>query len=304
MQSRKRVFSKAKLCEYIELVFQDKNTSEMFLSDLSNEISLLEPTVSPQAVYNATSKSPAISLVDKKMGKRTRKVAVFVSNYRSKLSKLDILSKDIPVRELIQNTVRRMLNDSSEQQLKLAIIRDMVSQELHCPPASVYSAIDKMDDVKKITNSSDQLTCKLIKEADKYDGLLSDLDDTHLVSEIKRALSLVNIDSIDLALFQLGKIFEFTLKKYILEIQRNNLLPVSQHDLSKLFNMVQWAGKSGVITDETALQYLRIERNDRGHGAPPELDEREALLRNSSTLIQFYLDYIVLLEKRRVKITQ
>jgi len=72
--------------------------------------------------------------------------------------------------------------------------------------------------------------------------------------------------------------------------------------MKKLFNMVQWAGKNDVIIDNTALQYLRIERNDRGHGAPPEKDERQALLSNAPTLIQFYLDYIVLLEKRRAKI--
>jgi hypothetical protein len=298
-----RVLSKAKLCEYIELTFHSKNVGEMFVADLAREVSKLEPGVSTQSIYNAILKSPAVKTVNRKIGKRTRKVALFVTDYRKSLTKLDILSKDIPVGELIQNTVREMLENSSGHCLELSTIRDSVSQELHCPPSSVYHAVSNMEDVRKVKNDSDQVVCVLEETTEEYFDDISDaIEDKLLLSQIKRSLSLVNIDSIDLALFQLGKVFEYTLKRYMQEVKKQSLIPVTKHDLSKLFNMVQWTKKHQIIVDETALQYLRIERNDRAHGVPPDKDEREALLKNASTLIQFYLDYILLIEKRREKL--
>ena len=296
-----RVFSKAKLCEYIELVFKTKEVNEMFVTDLSEEIGNLEPRISSQSIYNSIIKSPAVNIIDQQQG-RMRKIAIFVPNYRAKLTKLDILTRDIPVGELIQTTIRKILENQLENQLELAILRNLVAKEIYCPPQSVYSSIEKMDDVEKVTNSSNQIVCRLIKSTNDYSKQIEQIADKQLIIEINRALSLVNINSVDLALFQMGKIFEHTLKKYMLEVQSKNLAVVTQDDLSKLYKMVQWAGKTGLVTDETALQYLRIERNDRGHGAPAERDEREALLKNAPTLIQFYVDYIVLLEQRREKL--
>lgn len=293
-----RVFSKAKLCEYIELVFKSQQVGEMFVVDLSQEISVLESRVSAQSIYNSILKSPAVNIIEQQK-ERKRKIAVFVPNYRTKLSKLDILTRDIPVGELIQATIRKVLENQPNNQLELATIRDLVSKELSCPLASVYSSLGKMDDVEKVRNDLNQLVCRLVKSSDNYDKQIEKIADKQLAGEISRAINLVNIDSIDLALFQLGKIFEHTLKRYMLEVQTRNLHPVTVDDLSKLYKMVQWAGKTGLVTDETALQYLRIERNDRAHGAPAARDEREALLKIAPTLIPIYLDYIVLLENRR-----
>ena len=300
--STERVFSKAKLCEYIELVFLGSETNKMFVSDLSQEISTLESSSSPQSIYSSIIRSPAVKIIDELDGKRKRKSAIFEPKYQSRLTKLEILTKDIPVRELIQNTVRKILEDQPEKKLELVTIRNLVSSETHCPPASVYSAIEEMDDIEKEKNDSNQMVCKLQESTEKYTELVSRVDDEKLATEINRALSLANIESIDLALFQLGKIFEFTLKRFMQEIQREGVIPVTSKDLQKLYLMIKWAGENGVITDDTALHYLRFERNDRGHGAPPGIDERQALLNNAPTLIPFYLDYIVLLEHRRVKL--
>lgn len=298
LRNANRVFSKAKLCEYIESVFKSKQVGEMFLVDLAQEIHTLEPRVSALSIYNSIIKSPAVKITEQQTD-RKRNVAIFVPNYRTKLTKLDILTRDIPVGELIQVTIRKFLENQPNKQFELATLRDSVSKELGCPSASVYSALEKMNDVEKIKNNSNQMICRLVKLIDNYDEQTRKIVDRQLASEINRAVGLANIDSIDLALFQIGKIFEHTLKRYMLEVQTRNLLPVTADDLSKLYKMVQWAGKTGLVTDDTALQYLRIERNDRAHGAPAARDEREALLKLAPTLIPIYLDYIVLLENRR-----
>lgn len=295
-----KIFSKAKLCEYIEQVFKTRQVNEMSLSDLSQEIANLEPRASSQSIYNSIIKSPAINILKHQKG-GMRKIATFVPNYRIKLTKLEILANDMPVGELIQITIRKILENQPENKLKLVTLRNQVSKIIFCPPSSVYSAIKKMDDIEKISDGLNQVFCKLVRSINVYSDQVEQIKDKQLVDEINRAINLVNIDSVDLALFQLGKIFEYSLKRYMLEIQNKKILPVTQDDLSKLFKMVEWAGKTGLIIDTTALHYLRIERNDGGHGEPAAVDEREALLKNAPTLIRFYLDYIVLLEQRREK---
>ncbi|KAA3644738.1 MAG: hypothetical protein DWQ07_15125 [Chloroflexi bacterium] len=301
-KTREKVIGKVKLCEYIELVFLSNETDEMFVTAVAQEISNLEPDISPQGIYNSILKSPAIKLVNRREGKRKRKAAIFDRNYRSKLTKLEILAKDTSVGELVQSTIRRLLEKQLNNQLELVKIRDLVSSEIHCAPASIYSAIENMNDIEKVRNGSNQIVCRLRTAAHEFSRKLTQINDQKLVTEINRALNLVNLDSIDLALFQLGKIFEYTLKRYMVEARDRDLFTVSRKDLEKLFNMIRWAGNVGLITDETALHFLRIERNDRGHGAPPDIDERQALLNNAPTLIKFYLDYIVLIEQRREKI--
>ena len=296
-----KVFSKAKLSEYIGMVFKSKQVKEMFLVDLSKEISKLEPKVSSQSIYISIINSPAVKIVDQQIG-RKRKVAIFLPNYRTKLTKLEVLTRDISVGELIQATIRKVLEDQPKKRLELATIRNLVSTELQCPPSSIYSTLEKMNDVEKSRNNSNQIICRLVKSVNNYEEQIERITDKQLASEISRAVNLANIDSIDLALFQIGKIFEHTLRKYMIEVQTKNLSPVTSDDLSKLYKMVQWAGKTGLVADETVLQYLRIERNDRAHGAPAARDEREALLKLAPTLIPIYLDYIILLENRRMNL--
>ena len=270
---------------------------------MAQEISAREHDSNSKAVYNSIIKSPAAIISDRIIEKRKRKIATFQPNYKSQSTKLEILSKNIPVGELIQNNVRDILSKQTDISLDLVSIRDLVSAALHCPPASVYSAVSKMEDVEKIVDQTKLVICRLKQSSDEYSESVNRLTDEKLIVQISRALNLVNIESIDLALFQLGKIFEFTLKRYMQEVKSKNVIQVTNNDLGRLFSMIEWAGKNGVITDETALHYLRIERNDRGHGTPPDLDERQALLSNASTLINFFLDYIVVIENGRERLS-
>jgi hypothetical protein len=302
VKPRRRIFSKAKLAEYIERAFTESNLKEMFVSDLAKQISSMEEGVSPQSVYNVIISSPAINITDKIIGKQIRKVAIFNPGYRNKLTKSELVTKDIPMGQLIQNTIRDLLRKQPQLALPLSSIRDTVSVQVHCPPASVYGALSQMQDIEKYKHDDGFTYCRLVTTSENYNEYVGKLPDGKVKEEIKRALGLLHIDTIDLALFQLGKLFEYTLQNYMLKVQAKGLIPVSADDLSKLFKMVQWAGRTGIISDETALQYLRIERNDRGHGIPPGLDEREALLKNAPVLVKFYLAYIVLIEERASKI--
>ncbi len=293
--------SKAKLCELLEEVFSDHQTDTMFVSDLSREITD-QTDRSEQAIYYRILESPAVKVFDKYLGNKKRKMATFISGYRSKLTKLEILTKEIPVRELIQKTVKEILISSKDQSLELQKTRDLVVQKISCPKASVYSAVDLMEAIKKSKNEKGQVVLTLLTHKKNFKEAYKSLSDQKLIIEIDRALDLIKIDSVDLGLFQLGKIFEATVKEYMKEIQRSKQYPITSNDLNNLFSMIKWVERNGIITDRRALDILRIERNSRAHGAPPDLDEREALMENAETLVNYYLDYIVLFEKRREKL--
>ena len=127
---------------------------------------------------------------------------------------------------------------------------------------------------------------------------MNEISQRHLQAEVRRALGLLHIDTVDLALFQLGKLFENVLTILMEALSQSGLGDIAPGDLSRFSRMVDWCGRSGLIHDETALHFLRIKRNERAHGEIPSLEEREALLGNASTMVRFYLDYILLISKR------
>lgn len=300
---RAESMSKAKICELIEEVFQKEQKDILFLADLS-KILADKINRSKMSIYNSIANSPSIEVSNNYVGSRKRKIAKFIPNYRSKLSKLEKLTKDISVNELIQNTILEILISTDSTSLELRKIRDEMVQNLGCSKTSVYHAIDSMEDVEKINNKDHQIVIKLKSTGIELNDEYKQIANNNLIKEIERALSLINLDTVDLGLFQLGKIFEATLKNYLsTEMSYGNYV-IASNELGKLYSMITCVKKNGIITDESVLQVLRVERNGRAHGASPNKDERKALLANSKFLVNLYLDYIFLFEMRREKLIE
>ena len=292
---RKRILSKARLAEYIELVFSDLEVSELYVSDLSRAVTELVDDLEHQYTYNAVEKSPAVTILKRREGKTTRKIARYNPGYRSLLTTRDVLTKDLPLLQLIQHSVRELLRSAQDQTMSLSMLRDQISIRLSCPKATVYTAINKMDDIRKTkSNDNRHSLCTLIESRDKYAHLVQKIADASVKAEIERALRMLHVDTIDVALFQLGKLFENTLSQYMHAVEAKGQIQVTNKDNKRLFDMVNWAEKNELIADKTAPHFLRMERNDRAHGPIPDLDEREAMLATSPQIVEVYLEYIAL----------
>lgn len=295
---RKRILSKAKLAEYIELVFSDLEVSELYVSDLSKAVAQLVDDLEqhhPQSVYNAIDMSPAVTILKRREGKTTRRIARYNPGYRSLLTTRDILTKDVPLLQLIQHSIREILRNEQDQTMSLSLLRDQVSKRLSCPKATVYMAINKMDDIRKTkSNNGRHSLCTLIETKDKYAHLVQKVADASAKAEIERALRMLHVDTIDVALFQLGKLFENSLKHYMHAVEASGQIQVTNKDKKRLFDMVNWAERNSLIADKTAPHFLRMERNDRAHGSIPDLDEREAMLATAPQFVEVYLEYIAL----------
>jgi hypothetical protein len=102
---------------------------------------------------------------------------------------------------------------------------------------------------------------------------------------------------VDLALFQFGRLFESTLRRYMLGARETGRFAVSEQDLTRLSRMVDWLSTAELISDRSALDFLRIKRNERAHDDMPGLEERQALLASSSQTAEVYVRYIALLAR-------
>ena len=121
----------------------------------------------------------------------------------------------------------------------------------------------------------------------------------HLKQSVLRAVSMLNETEVDLGLFSLGRDFEITLKAYLIAADAHGKLQIPTKDPPdkwRLSNMIDWARKTGVITDSAVLNYLRHERNDRAHGGMPPLSERQNMMKSIQFTAGSYINYIKLLD--------
>ena len=106
---------------------------------------------------------------------------------------------------------------------------------------------------------------------------IDSLTDTILKTNLHRAIKLLNIDDVDLGLFQLGKILETEIKAYLLEVRSKGNFQVTTNDLSRLISMIDCVDRNGIIKKKHHLTLLREHRNERAHGEIPDSEERKRL---------------------------
>lgn len=128
------------------------------------------------------------------------------------------------------------------------------------------------------------------------------LKDNYLKSEIERALDHINLENVDLGLFQLAKIFENELWTLLSTARGKGNNNISQQDLQSLSNMINAVVKIGVTKKQHLLTLLREQRNERAHGRVPNQEDRERLLQHAPYLRDLYIEYILLFHQERRKL--
>jgi hypothetical protein len=284
-----------KLSEIIELVFKDREVSEIPLAELTREISPLYKGVGEQKLLYWLMASPAIRVLERaENGKRMRRIASFNPNYKAHLK-----DETLSVLLSIQQTAREILAKQPEKRMLMSSLRDQITKKLHSPKASVYAALSRMVDLEK-TGERTKKYCALRSSEQAYTEYVNQIVDPQLKSLVKRAISMLNEDSVDLALFDLGRLFENTLKDLLLAMETKSLLtsnPKAAVKDMRLNDLVGLAEREKITIVAAPLHYQRIHRNDRTHGVP-SLEERRALLITCPTEVPYYLVYLILLEQR------
>lgn len=223
-------------------------------------------------------------------------VAVFQPDYQEKLALMGagFARKKPTLQQEVGQTAKEILEKRPGKQMLLAELIDNLEREYHCSRKTLYQYVAHMDYVERIDVPGSRMKiCRLRGAEETLDFPQSDsITDSTLKGKVKRAISFLNVENIDVGLFLLSKEFEATLKKYLtVAIAAGEIVNPPKGGWN-LDNMITCIKQKGAITDQATLHFLRQKRNDRAHGTMPSLKERQVLMNSVQYLAGLYIDYI------------
>lgn len=198
------------------------------------------------------------------------------------------------LREQIQEEIRIVLYTNPNKEYLKGDLYAIINEQIDCIRATFYSYLSEMKDIKTIHKDNKIYVVYIHVAAKKYISVKVPMNiSTQLTTNLKRAISKLTIDEIDIGLFELGKIFEAELKSYLQYAKTISLFTVSNKDLSSFVKMIQCVVRENVITKGYYLHILREDRNARAHDGIPTSSQRKELLNKAHYLVDKYLEYIV-----------
>jgi hypothetical protein len=236
-----------------------------------------------------------------------RKLLIYLSETQQSSTdvKKSSSTKKILKRDIVQNEIASFLSKQTANSAPLSAIASYVIKKTGCLKPTFYHYLGEMENIRKEYDGN-IVVCKLTTSATPESPLsfnqIETVTDDELKDNLKRAVSNLNIDNVDLGLFQLGKIFESELRSFLTLAKTKNIFPVSSKDLGRLVDMIDCIEKNGVVTQKHHLTLLREHRNERAHGDIPNLTERKKLMQYAPFLGDLYITYIVLFNDKRQKL--
>lgn len=222
--------------------------------------------------------------------------------------KLDDLRKNNKktIRDEVQDEVLSILQDNPNRPITKGVLYDKVRKVVECKKPTFYMYLSGMKDIKQYSENG-KYYCLFEHQEEKGSididmNLLAECSDLELLDQLKRAMSKLNVDEVDLGLFDLGRIFENELKDYLMIARDHAVIQVNQKDLQKLANMIDCVVREKVVTKGYYLHILREERNERAHGKIPNLEERKKLLNKAHYVADLYIQKIIFFNSKRHEI--
>lgn len=296
---REKSVDVAKLAETIASIFNERGITEILVTDLAKELRLRDEAISINSLSaHWIPSSSAVNIVERIESSKKRRIARFNPNYKA------ARTDDLPVLVSIQQTAREILAQQPEKRMLMLSLKQQIMKKLSHPSPSVYSALSRMADLEK-TEENKKTYCALRSDSGRvYAEYLEKITDPTLKIAVNRAIEMLNKTHVDMGLLQLGRLFENTLEKLLLAMEKKSLLKTAKKAVKdmNLHESVKLAGEEKIILDSSALQHLRVERNERAHGTTLSLQESRALLVSCRTLVPFFLEYLILLEQALLKL--
>jgi len=210
------------------------------------------------------------------------------------------------LRDKIQNEIISILQANPNKPITKGDLYFQVKKEVECLRPTFYAYLSDMKDIKQYTENGKSYCLFEYQEqqnsVDIDSALLTNCSDLELLNRLKRAINKLNIDEVDLGLFELGRIFENELKDYLVIAKQHSVIEVYRKDLEKLVHMIDCVVRENVVSKGHYLHILREERNERAHGKIPNLDERKTILNKAHYVAELYIQNIIFFNDRRNKI--
>jgi Sigma-70, region 4 len=171
------------------------------------------------------------------------------------------------LRDKIQNEIISVLQANPNHPITKGDLYFQVKKEVACLRPTFYAYLSSMKDVKQYTeNGKSYCLFEYQEEKNSIDidlDLLEACPDLELLSQLRRAISRLTIDEVDLGLFELGRIFENELKDYLVVAKQYSVIQVNRKDLEKLVHMIDCVVRENVVSKGYYLHILRGTSNNR-----------------------------------------
>ncbi|WP_404436994.1 hypothetical protein [Stutzerimonas chloritidismutans] len=202
------------------------------------------------------------------------------------------------LRDRIASEIRSILHSNPNKPFTKGQLFEGVCKTLECKRPTFYATLSKLSEFRQYKAENDHLVIyEHTEKTAKIEINLSSFDISPGASEkISRAVSKLTPDEVDIALFELGVIFENEIKSYLLRQKELGKLTVTAKDTSRLVDMINWVVDNKKITKGHHLNTLREERNNRAHGELLNAEERQELFNKAYYVAELFIRYICLFD--------
>lgn len=208
------------------------------------------------------------------------------------------------LRDRVQDEIRAILYENPNIPIKKGELYLAVNKVFPCQRPTFYHYLEEAKDIRQFKEGSSYFAVFEYHEKKKrIDVDLTPYNiDAAMKKKLERPFSMLNVEDIDIALFELGLLFENELKEYLLKAKHASQLHVTQNDLSKLSKMIDCVIREQVVTKGHHLNTLREERNDRAHGTHPTGDERKILFDKAHYVANLFVKYIAFFNAKKLEL--
>jgi len=210
------------------------------------------------------------------------------------------------LRDRVQNEIRAILYEQPNIPISKGDLYKLVNKEVPCQRPTFYQYLDRASDIKQYKEGNSYFAVfEHLEKSSKIDINLGEYNlDSIILARLIRPISMLDIENVDIALFELGLIFENELKDYLIEARTSSTITVQQKDMRRLSTMIDCVVREGVVTKGHHLTTLREERNNRAHGKQPSLEERRAIFNKAHYIAELFIKYISVFNKLRREIIE
>lgn len=296
--------SKSEVAGYVEQLFKSRGVTELPFPEVVSHLCACLG-VGRRQVRGVLIHHEVVS--SRRVEGTNKTIAIYNPNYKTQIAvpKPKRKRNKETLFQKAEKLVRGLLQADPVGGVELSVIRARLISELGFHKQTAYSYLDKMDFVEKVrVEGTTVRICRLKGNiATSYPKLakIKALNPSG-GEEAERAIAKLNEAEVDIGLFMLGRLFESSLKKFLLAAKDTGDFEITDGNLTKLNNMIQWIEKEGIVSDGPTLAFLRTMRNERAHNAPPTIEVRRFLLENASTNANLYLSHILLFEEKRKEV--
>ena len=279
-----------KVKELILNYFQSANSTETTLPNLKRVIEK-EFKIPSSTFYNIVYKLPFLKIEKSGTSKARKVVFSNVGVYEP-----DISEKQHPSEYAVES-IFKFLNEKDDVVL-LKDLRDFVIRKTGIKKPTFYKLISEIEEIKKEKRGT-QLFVRINNKIERIDLIedehkieISSLTDLELKNELKSIFAVLERNSIDVAFFRLGKVFENEIKKYLQKLKDNGT-HISNKNLSTLANMINFVTEHKLVSNTHHMSILREKRNECAHEILTA-EQKSKLLKHAPFYVELFLRYILL----------